>query len=623
MSTSLNLTPGQTVEYQGRLFLITYLVDLDTILAKSLEDQSFTTVRLYIKDLRPPTSEAPNSAREEIMLVTDEDWREANRRFLMIQPFISNNRSLQAIQTAPNKTGVHRTTLYRWAKIYLQTGRISSLLPKKHNGGRVKSRLSREVENLINTTIKDYYLRSEKPSIQKTCDEVLRSCRAAGLESPHPNTVRNRIAQTTDQIKLERRPGRLKARDKYTPLVEPFPGTDFPFSIVQIDHIKIDFILVDEINRHPVGRPWITLAIDLFSRMILGFYISFDPPSAMSIGLCLAHTILPKESWLIKRDIATQWPCWGLMESISLDNAMQFHTEALKRVCLEHDIFIDWQPVAKPNYGVHIERLLDTFSTEIHSLTDTWLSNNTEPGNNDSVGRVAMTLSEFETWLATYITGVYHQRLHSALKTSPTKKYKKGIFGSSVNPGCGLPARMEDETRLKLDFMPFEECTIQKHGIVIDHVYYYSDVLDRFIHATNSNNRKYKQRFFFKRDPRDISIIYLYDEQLKEYHAIPYRDTSHPAISIWELKETIKRLRKQGHRKINESLIFGFYRCIASQEERAVLEIVNTSEKKPHHHLNRKIDNAHLTVSFDRSIGNELTINQHAITPFDELEEIE
>ena len=63
-----------------------------------------------------------------------------------------------------------------------------------------------------------------------------------------------------------------------------------------MDHTKLDIILVDDIHRRPIGRPWITLAMDVFSRVVAGSYVSFDPPGALSTGLCLAHGILPKDA---------------------------------------------------------------------------------------------------------------------------------------------------------------------------------------------------------------------------------------------------------------------------------------------------------------------------------------
>ena len=52
-----------------------------------------------------------------------------------------------------------------------------------------------------------------------------------------------------------------------------FDSAQRPLDLVQIDHTKLDIIVVDDEQRLPIGRPWITLAIDVYSRMVTGFYI--------------------------------------------------------------------------------------------------------------------------------------------------------------------------------------------------------------------------------------------------------------------------------------------------------------------------------------------------------------
>lgn len=58
---------------------------------------------------------------------------------------------------------------------------------------------------------------------------------------------------------------------------------------VQIDHTVIDVIVVDERERQPTGRPYLTVAIDVYSRCIIGMVVTLEAPSAVSVGLCLAH----------------------------------------------------------------------------------------------------------------------------------------------------------------------------------------------------------------------------------------------------------------------------------------------------------------------------------------------
>lgn len=42
--------------------------------------------------------------------------------------------------------------------------------------------------------------------------------------------------------------------------------TSYPLECVQIDHTKVNVILVDELIGSIAGRFWITVAIDVFSR---------------------------------------------------------------------------------------------------------------------------------------------------------------------------------------------------------------------------------------------------------------------------------------------------------------------------------------------------------------------
>ena len=59
-----------------------------------------------------------------------------------------------------------------------------------------------------------------------------------------------------------------------------------PLEVVQIDHTEIDIIVVDELTRTPLpGRPWLTLAIDVFSRVVTRLHVSMSAPSRVSADL--------------------------------------------------------------------------------------------------------------------------------------------------------------------------------------------------------------------------------------------------------------------------------------------------------------------------------------------------
>lgn len=623
MENEIQLTPGSRVSHKGKVYVICNVIDLDSVMVK--DEETTEPRRLFIKDLAaPPAEQEEHTKHPDITVVSDEDWQTANKRFEIIRPLVSDaGRTFSMVTARAKETGVHKATLYRWIKKYEDQRVLSSLLPEDRDGGRYKSRLPKEVEVIIEATINDFYLTQQKKSVQKTCDEAIRRCRNAKVEIPHPSTVRRRISVVSERVKLERRENAKAAREKYNNTKGEFPGADWPLAVIQIDHTKLDIELVDDLDRRPIGRPYITVAIDVFSRMVAGFYISLEAPSFLSVGLCIANAILSKEKLLAKYDIVTPWPIWGKPRKIHLDNAAEFRSEMLKRACQQYFIDIEWRPVTKPQYGGHIESLMDTFATEIHTLPGTTFSNITEKGSYDSEGKATFTISELERWLAVYIVEVYHQRKHSQLGCSPISKYEKGIFGDKKTPGVGLPARIVDEQRLKLDFMPSFERSVQKYGVVLDEIHYYQQVLSPWIGALQPGTGR-KRKFLFKRDPRDISMLYFYDPELKDYFEIPYRNNTRPPITLWELKEAQKRLKEEGTKDIDEEVIFRAYERMRTIEEESVTKTKRMRRKSQSKRLYWEGKNE-LPSGYGKQEQQDPPMEDIAkdITPFDEMEELE
>lgn len=627
MSLFINYVEGAAVNYDGRRYVITHLLDLESVLAK--DEETGKTEHLYIKDLTPHGRSAPNVSQEGVMpaLIEKESWEEAEQWFERINPLLSRQRhTTEMIEEIARDAGVHRATVYRKLSSFERLGKVSGLTRSKSSGGKGKSRLSEEVEKILQATIEEFYLNKQRQmrSIKKTVEEVERRCRNAKLKPPHANTIRKRILAITKKKKDEHRLGTYEAKLENEAFTGHFPRADFPLAVVQIDHAILDIIIVDDLYGSPIGRPWITLAIDVCSRMVVGFFISLDRPNTMSVGLCLAHSILPKDKFLAAHNITTTWPCWGPMRKIHADNAGEFRGDMMKRACKEYGMDLEWRPVKKPHYGGHIERLIGTILQEIHSLAGTTFSNPEERGQYDSERHAVWTKAALEKWLTDFITGVYHQRIHSALGTSPIKRYELGIFGNEEMPGRGLPARIVDEDRLRLDLMPYIERTVQgSYGIVLDNIHYYSDILKRFVNAKDPTSTKRKRKFIFKRDPRDISVLYFYDPDLNQHFKVPYRDTSHPPISIWEYRKISRKLKDEGKKDIDERLIFETYERMRQQEEQVKRETKRMRREAQLRRDNQQIikpktaDDHNLTKVED----NTLAIEESDIKPFEDIEE--
>ena len=602
----IRLTNGEKVIYNDVEVVITKLNTVETVTIEELS--SGINHLVHVSDLKPIFKR--KDKLDDINILSNEKWELAQRRFEIIKPLLDSTRNLKLVKKISNESKISVATLYRWIKLYKDYGTISAILGKPKTGGKGDSRLETEQEEIIKKYLKSTYLNGSRTSKNKTIRLILAECYGKNITPPHENTIRNRIKSLSEEEVMKKRIGLKEAGYKFNPLRGSFPGADFPLSVVQIDHTRVDIILVDEYYRKPYKRPWITVAIDVYSRIVVGFYISFDTPGALGTGLCIAHSILPKEIWLEKIGVKAEYPVWGFMNTIHMDNAKEFRGNMIKMASKNYNINLEFRPIATPHFGGHIERLLGTFSKEIHDLPGTTFSSTEIRKNYDSEGRASLTLSEFEKWLTLYITKVYHKRNHTSINTSPINKWKEGIIGNNEQPGIGIIPRVFNERKLRLDFMPFEERTIQEYGVVIDHLTYYHDVLRRYIHSKTDN---VKRKFIFRRDPRDISVIHFYDPELKEYFDIPYRDTSLPAISIWEFNDMIRTLKKN-KAPISEKSIFDAYREMDEIEKKSIRETKNRR---------REIKNFQNTSIFSVSETNEFEtkIDKTEIKPFEEIDD--
>jgi putative transposase len=625
MNAGIKVRPGLAVLAEGRRYQVEQVVDLESVLARDLETGDTRRLRFTQLVPAPPwtTEEDMATAEPDPQQVSEAEWQRAQARFAVIRPLIEQGTySRSEVQARARHTGYATATLYRWVSRYQRSGCLSALVSNKPGVAQGQPLLLPAVNTIVDMTIEDTYLHQQKPSIRRTALEVERRCRHTGLPPPHHNTVRHRIVQLSTHQKYRCREGDQAARTVFEPIRGPYGDADWPLAVWQIDHTLVDLILVDDLHRRPVGRPWITVAIDVFSRMVAGFCMSFDRPGAMSVGLCLAHAILPKETWLAQHDITTPWPLWGKPAVVHADNAKEFRGRMLTRACENLGIDLHWRPVTRPHYGGYIERLCGTLNQSIHTLPGTTFSNPQQRGAYRSEEQAALTLSEFETWLATLIVDIYHQQVHRGVGWPPVRRYEQGIFGTDEQPGIGVPERFVDETRLRLELMPYEERTVQRYGIQLDEICYYHDVLKKWINAPDPVHPKRKCKFTVRRDPRDISVLYFYDPELKEYFAIPYRNTAYPAISLWELREVKRRLTEAGHQAVDEAHLFAAYNRLKAIEEAAVRETKAARRKGQRQRLHATTARP-LLPSADTAAVPPEPDDTDDIEPFDDLEELD
>jgi len=351
--------------------------------------------------------------------------------------------------------------------------------------------------------------------------------------------------------------------------------------VIQIDHTRLDVMVVDREHRLSIGRPWLTLAVDIATRTVVGFSISLESPSALSVSLVLSHAVLPKTSWLADRELQNlDWPMSGLPRLIHVDNAREFHSEALVRGCQEYSIALEHRPRRQPRFGGHIERLIGTMMGTVHLIPGTTFSNANEKGSYDSEDRATLTLPELERWLAIQIAGVYHLTVHSALDKTPLEAWREGV--AKRKQPLRYPPSAEE---FFLDFLPAEPRLVQRDGIHFHQIRYWDNVLSAWA-------GRLKQPLLVKCDPRNLSRVYVRDLDGKHW-PVPYADLRRPPIALWELAEARKRLRQRRTHDLSEQVLF----ANILEQRRITKEAARSSQQR---RRNERIPQASGTQPEDR-----------------------
>ncbi|EPO5422699.1 transposase, partial [Pseudomonas aeruginosa] len=521
------------------------------------------------------TSDTPPIAAQGVATLPDEAWAQARHRTEIIGPLAALEVvGHEAADEAAQALGLSRRQVYVLIRRARQgTGLVTDLTPGRSGGGKGKGRLPEPVERIIRELLQKRFLTKQKRSLAAFHREVAQACKTQKLPVPARNTVAQRIAGLHPAKIARSRGGQDAARPLQGAGGIP-PEVTMPLEQVQIDHTVIDLIVVDERDRQPIGRPYLTLAIDVFTRCVLGMVVTLEAPSAVSVGLCLAHAACDKRPWLEGLNVEMDWPMSGKPRLLYLDNAAEFKSEALRRGCEQHGIRLDYRPPGQPHYGGIVERIIGTAMQMIHDeLPGTTFSNPGQRGEYDSEKMATLTLRELERWLALAV-GTYHGSVHNGLLQPPAARWAEAV------ERVGVPAVVTRPTAFLVDFLPVIRRTLTRTGFVIDHIHYYADALKPWI-----ARRERLPAFLIRRDPRDISRIWVLEPEGQHYLEIHYRTLSHPAVTLWEQRQALAKLRQLGREQVDESALFrmiGQMREIVTTAQKATRKARRDADRRQH-----------------------------------------
>ena len=283
-----------------------------------------------------------------------------------------------------------------------------------------------------------------------------------------------------------------------------------PLERVEIDHTVLDIIVVDPVNRLPIGRPTVAAAIDRCTRMPFGIHVSFDPPSLQTVMECLKNGILAKgylekkktdadQPWNIKKD----WPVGGLPHSLVVDLARENVSEDLRNSAYRIGINeVHFMPGRSPWYKGAIERFIGTMNRQVaHTAPGTTFSNTLQKGDYDSADRAVVTLDQLYEALHKWLIDIYQFAPHGGIRRAPRKVWDELTQKHRVRP-------ITDRREIDSVIGRSERSAMRRSGIKLQHLTYQSIEYDHFRGSEECKKMKGTDgKVDFLYDPTDLSHV--------------------------------------------------------------------------------------------------------------------
>lgn len=251
-----------------------------------------------------------------------------------------------------------------WVARYLRSDQNPYFLLDRRAMRVRPRRIPAVVEALVDEVIAKVYLKLRGASVREAhrqvSQRVLQVNRKHGttLVPPSERTLNRRILAIPPYIRDFKRIGPAFARNKWRYSLAGDQSTRI-MERVEIDHTLLDIWVLDPFTGVPLGRPWITLLIDRFSGYLVGFYVSFYGPSSGTVARAMKVAIVPKDDWLaILGPQAVPWTAMGIAETYVVDNGLEFHSAAFKRIAWELRSDLLFNPVRHPWMKAGIERVV-------------------------------------------------------------------------------------------------------------------------------------------------------------------------------------------------------------------------------------------------------------------------
>ncbi len=437
-------------------------------------------------------TELSEAAAEILHRASPQDLQVANQRYHIIAPVLNGGK--KPTEATPERTWRRWLQQYRRAEQSWGCGYIG-LIPLRARRGNRQTKLPTESFELMLQFIEEEYETIKKKSKRAVYGQLIVACQKEKIKTPSYPAFCQRVNWRDQYEQTKRRQGKraaywLEPIYLELSLTTPRHG-DRPFEIVHIDHTQLDLELICASTGRILGRPWVTFLMDAFSRRLLAFYLTYDPPSYRSCMMVLRECI----------QRYGRFP-----QSIVVDGGSDFESVYFETLLARYECTKKTRPGAKPRFGSVCERLFGTANTTfVHNLFGNTQATRNPRQLTKSVNprRLAQwTLERVYQRLGEWAYEVYDTIDHPALGQTPRACFAQHLMKSGLR-NHRLIAYDRKFRIFTLPTTPKETAMVQPNkGVKINHIYYWADAF--------RNSRVENSRIPVRYDPFDAGIAYAY-----------------------------------------------------------------------------------------------------------------
>ncbi len=403
------------------------------------------------------------------------------------------------------------STLSNWIKCFQRSHGDPSVLLSRHPMRKRTLRTPATEEALINDAIENDFETSRRCSITTAHQAYLDADRPKGsVERPVCyRTFATRIHRKNQETVDISRIGRTAARQDYRMARAQLPAAS-PLDFVETDHTLLNLYAIDDYSFTPLGRPTLTVIRDRYSRIILGFYLSFDSPSLNSVHGALRHSLCAHTSIAtVWPDLENPWPAHGVGATYVSDHGVEFMSPRYRMAITSLGAEYLYCGVKTPWHKAPVERFFETLeSSFLEAVPGKTFRSLKDRKDYDPRRHAVVRFSTLVYLLHKWCVDAHNAKPNRSLCCSPLDKW---IEGTRDSP----PAYVASLDRLSLQFGEARRGRLRHDGIQYLHLHYADNKLEALRKEIGT-----KQSVNFVVDPADLGQIYVQHPHDKHYFSV-------------------------------------------------------------------------------------------------------